>query len=437
LTPRRETLEKASAVDTRLLWSGTAAGGGLFLVSHNISNILNYAFLLAMSQALAPSDFALFAALFGTIYVASSLANTAQISVAAAVAASHPQMSSAVVGVAMRRLFTLTLPFTVGVLLAAWPFAAFLHTQDASSVALAGVAVWLHLLAAVGYGGLQGSGRFTRLGVGLIIAAAGRLVLGLILVWFGLEVKGALLGVVLGLGLSSALVIAPFVGSALRSPGVSLPPLGLVLAALLTSVAIALPTGVDVVLVQHYFPVQEAAAYAAVSVLGKVVIFGPLAITLVFFPLLARLHAEGRATKPFLLLNLLATTGLSTLLAVAVIVAGILMPQVVLRGYTVSVAFLVTYLAAMAIFSLVVTLLYSSLARRRERLVTVMALALAVQLAIVALWHPDTLTVALALLAGYLVLVIVSLWASWTSTETAEDERQPRWLDAVRLHLLR
>ena len=57
---------------------GATAGYGLFFAAHNVANILNYAFLLAMSRALAPGDFALFAALFGAVYLASALASTGQ-----------------------------------------------------------------------------------------------------------------------------------------------------------------------------------------------------------------------------------------------------------------------------------------------------------------------------------------------------------------------
>jgi O-antigen/teichoic acid export membrane protein len=392
--------------------NGAAAGYGLFFAAYNVANILNYAFLLAMSRVLAPGDFALFAALFGAVYLASALANTAQTSVAAAVAAAGRQAGAAVVGDAMRRLVVLALPIAGVVLLAARPFAAFLHSDDLTSVGLTGVAIWLFLLAAVGYGGLQGSGRFRLLGAGLLVASVGRLALGLGFLWLGLGVSGALLGIVVGLGLSAALVVAPFVRSALRPAPGSLPALPAVVVALLASVAIAVPTSVDVVLARHYFTAEEAGAYAAVSVLGKVVVFGPLAISLIFFPLLVRRQAEGRPTFPLLRLNLLATAVISAPLAAAVVVLGVYLPEIILRGYSVAAAFLATYLAAMLVFSLVVVLLYFNLAQRRDRLVGAVPLALAAQLAVIMLWHPGAFAVALVLLTGNLLVLFASLWAS-------------------------
>ncbi len=387
-------------------------GRGLFFIAYNASNVLNYAFLLAMSRALAPADFALFAALFGGVYLASALANTIQTSVAAAVAGASPQAAEAVVGSAIRRLALSALPFGAAVLIAARPVAAFLHTDDLMPVVLTGTAVWLSLLAAVGYGALQGNGRFAFLGAGLITASAGRLLLGGALLWYGYGVSGALLGLVAGLGLSAALVIAPFARSTLRPSSEPFVPMSSLLAALLASVAIAMPTSADVLLARHYFSAGEAGAYAAVSVLGKVVIFGPLAISLIFFPLFVRDEAEGRATLPLFRLGLLATAGVSVPLTAVVVALGALAPTVLLRGYDTSLLFLAMYLAAMLLFSFVVTLLYFNLARRCTRFVSSACLALAAELAAIALWHPSALSVAVVLFLGNLLLLTAGLFVS-------------------------
>ncbi len=387
-------------------------GRGLFFIAHNASNVLNYAFLLAMSRALAPADFALFAALFGSVYLASALANTIQTSVAAAVAGASPQAAEAVVGSAIRRLALSILPFGAAVLIAARPVAAFLHTDDLTSVALTGMAIWLSLLAAVGYGALQGSSRFALLGAGLITASAGRLVLGGALLWWGFGIDGAMLGLALGLGVSACIALAPFARSALRRSPASVLPATSLLAALLASVAIAMPTSADVLLARHYFSAGEAGAYAAVSVLGKVVIFGPLAISLIFFPLFVRDESEGRATLPLFRLGLLATAGVSVPLTAVVVALGALAPTVLLRGYDTSFLFLATYLAAMLLFSFVVTLLYFNLARRCTRFVSSACLGLAAELAAIALWHPSVLSVAIVLFLGNLLLLTAGLFVS-------------------------
>lgn len=403
-------------------------GRGLFFLAYNLSNVLNFAFLLAMSRALEPEDFALFAALFGAIYFASALANTAQTSVAATVAAGDGAGPS-VAGRAARRLALIGLPLGAVVVVAARPAASFLHSNDVASVGLVGIAVWLFLLAAVGYGGLQGSGRFGLLGAALMVASLCRLVLGLGLVWLGLGVAGALLGVVIGLGVSAALVLAPLRRSKLRPLRPSLsPPLTMpILPALVASLAIALPTSADVVLARHFLPGPEAGAYAAVSVLGKIIVFVPMALSLIAFPILVRDQARGRPATSLLRLNLLAASCLAVPLTIAIVAAGAVFPGVVLRGYDVSAPFLATYAAAMLAFSLVVVLLYGNLARPRRRHVVGLTLpALAVELAVIALWHPTALSMAVVLLAGNLLLLAAGLWLTWGRAEERERAGETR-----------
>lgn len=409
----RSTAAAVSPKGTGPANGAAVMGHGLFFVGHNVSNLLNYAFLLVMSHGLMPADFALFAALFGVVYLASALANTVQTSVAATVAAAGREAGGELVGGAMRRVVLLALPLAAVVFVGAGPVAAFLNSGDTTSVGLTGVAIWLFLIAAVGYGGLQGSGRLALLGAGLIVGAAGRLILGPVFLWLGLGVPGALLGVVLGLAMSAALVAVPFGRFVLRPSMPSVVKASTVVAAFLASVAIAVPTSADVVLAQHYFSGQEAGAYAAVSVLGKVVVFGPLAISLMLFPSLVRRQAEGEETASLLRLALLATAGVSGPLAATVTALGVAAPEITLREYVVPAALLPTYVAAMLAFSLVVTLLYFNLARRNVRFVAFVPLALAAELAAIAVWHPGAISVAVVLLVGNLALLVIGLAVSW------------------------
>lgn len=404
---------------------GVAAGYGLFFLAHNASNVLNYAFLLAMSQALAPEDFALFAALFGGIYFAAALANTARTSVAAAVATSDGA-DAAIVTRAVRRLAVMGLALPPTMLVAAPLVAAFLHSDDVVSVGLVGAAIWLSLLAAVGYGGLQGSERFGLLAAGLLIASLGRLALGPPLAWLGFGVAGALLGVVIGLGGSAVLALAPFRHARSQPfPAPAPPPLLPILPAFLASVSITLPTSADVILARHYLPGPEAGAYAAVSVLGKIVVFAPMAISLLAFPRLVRHEADGRPTTALLRLSLLATAALAVPSSVVIIAVAALVPGIVLRGYQVSTPFLASYVTAMLAFSLVVLLLYASLAQRRRRYFASITLAaLVVEVAVIALWHPSALAMAVVLLVGNFLLLLMGLWLTWR--EQGRQERLAR-----------
>lgn len=64
----------------------------------------------------------------------------------------------------------------------------------------------------------------------------------------------------------------------------------------------ALITNSDFVLVKNFFSPEDAGLYAAISVLGRIVYFGALPLTVVLVPLIARRQALDEPTNPILLL---------------------------------------------------------------------------------------------------------------------------------------
>jgi len=388
-------------------------------VAHNVTNVLNYAFLVVMSQLLAPAEFALFAALFGVIYLASALANTIQTSVAAAVASATDSGRE----VAMRILRQLALwGIALGALtlLAARPLASFLHSDGITPVLVTGLSLWLFLVAAVGYGALQGSSRFLLLAGGVLIAAAGRLLIGPLLLVAGLGVDGALLGVALGLLLSAAFVLLPVAGETRSADQHSRTGVALNWGpALLLSVAIAIPTSADVFLVQHYLAGEVAGAYAAVSVLGKVIIFGPLAISLVYFPRMVREHSQSRSTWQTLRRAFTATAAVAIPLALIVAGLAIAAPDIVLRGYHASSGHVLTYLGAMLAFSLVIPLMYHGLAVRNVAFVRLVFAVLLGELVAVAVSHGSALEISAVALAGNVAILVTGLAVAYSGWRPA------------------
>ena len=393
--------------------SGAATRRGLFVVAFNAANVLNYAFLLAMSRALPSDEFALFASLFGAVYLASALANTVMIATAAAVAL-NAESAPAIVARVVRRLVLLGVPMALAVAIAMRPAADFLRSDDLVAIGLAGVSLWLLVVASVGYGGLQGSERFGLLGGALIAAAAGRVALGLAVVWFGMGVGGAMLGVAGGLAASAVLALATFAkrGSVPVAATTSLTPL---LPALIASLVIAIPTSADVVLVRHYFSAQDAAAYAVMSTLGKVVVFGPLAISLAAFPSMVREHAEGTLRSGTLRRAIVMTAAVAVPSAAAILIGWAAAPGMIFARYDVGFALIAMYLSAMLSFSLVVPFVYWALARRQTAIIAVVPVGLALELALVTAWHPNTASVALVLLVGNLALLAGVAWRCVTA----------------------
>jgi O-antigen/teichoic acid export membrane protein len=393
---------RSSALGARLFGSQ-----GAFFAAFNAASVLNYVFLLAMSRMLDEDGFALFAALFGAIYLSSALSNTLMASTAAQVAA-QPEAAAVIVRRRVRMLALGLAPMLGMTLLAARPAASYLNSDNEFGVVLVGLAVWLALLTGVGYGGLQGRERFVLLGVGFLLPAAGRLTLGAALVAAGAGENGALVGVVAGMAIAAALVLAPFWkhSSTRGAPQVGLAHEGM-FAALVASIAIAIPTSADVVLVRHYLPAGEAAAYAAVSMLGKAIIFGPMAVALMYFPAMVRARRDAAEAGRLLRQTLMVTAAVAGGLALVLIAGAEMRPQLFFGDYRPTTAMLDAYTVAMAAFALAVSLLYFHLALQRNLVLASVPVGLAVQLGVIAAWHPDTTSIAMTLAAGNLALCVL------------------------------
>jgi O-antigen/teichoic acid export membrane protein len=64
----------------------------------------------------------------------------------------------------------------------------------------------------------------------------------------------------------------------------------------------ALITNSDFILVKTFFDSFDAGLYAAISVIGRIVYFGTLPLTVIVVPIIARKQALGESTKSILLL---------------------------------------------------------------------------------------------------------------------------------------
>lgn len=181
-------------------------------------------------------------------------------------------------------------------------------------------ALLLLFLRPVTDGVLQGVQHFSGLGSVQILQSAMRLVFAAVLVYAGWQATGAILALPLGSTVALALALVwllPYFRA--TSPGEAGRPISwrYSLYTLLGLLAFALLTNVDAIAVRRFFGDVAAEAYAPVVTLGKINLFVPLGIGLVFFPKATQRHAAGRDARPVLLLALAATLLPGLLLTIA------------------------------------------------------------------------------------------------------------------------
>ena len=209
----------------------------------------------------------------------------------------------------------------------------------AATVLATGVA-WLGL--SIERGILVGLRQYKAAGLSVIVEATGRLVLGLVLVAFGLGVTGAYIASPLSM-LTVAIVLAVVLRRRLGPPdpdaptqrferlvaGAWAPVLGLTLLAVLQNI--------DVIIVKHRVGGDGAGAYAAAAVAAKVVIWVGIGLAYYLVPEAARRAQAGRNPR--------AVLG-RALAIIALIAVPMLLVYAAVPGLVLKLAFDVDYTGA-------------------------------------------------------------------------------------------
>nr|MQY69337.1 oligosaccharide flippase family protein [Bacillota bacterium] len=157
-------------------------------------------------------------------------------------------------------------------------------------------------------GVVQGLQRFNYLGWSMVLGMLLRLISGILLVIIGFGVNGALSSSIVGILFGLFIIFLPLrsLFQEKTNERVDLKEMyqysAPVIAALLCFFIL---TNVDVILVKHFFSPLEAGNYSAAALVGRIILFLPMAIVVVMFPKASELYAQKRDSSPILKKSLL------------------------------------------------------------------------------------------------------------------------------------
>jgi O-antigen/teichoic acid export membrane protein len=310
-----DRLRTQMAVNGREMLDGLRSSLWVFAGAMTI-NVTGYLYHFVLARLIRPADYSLLVALLALAGpLTSSLGPLRMLfaeRIASAPAAQHPHL--------IRLTLRQSAQWAVGVagLLALILLAggrliqAFLDVPDLSQLLLIALLLEANLAYGAISGIVQGLERFVALGVSSML-------LGLALAGFG--VLGALSGVPAGL-LGAALVCAIPVMAAARQPAAPSPALPKAVLPyfsylLINRLVLSLLINVDVIMARRLFDANTAGLYAALSVLGKIALYLPGAVTVVLFPkIVHQLGGEGRPLR-VMLPSLALSLGTSALVPLA------------------------------------------------------------------------------------------------------------------------
>ena len=282
---------------------------------------------------------------------------------------------------------------------------------DSRGTVVAGVsAIFFGVVAAVLYGLLQGTLRFTPLAVTYGVSGIARPLLVVPALLLGLGATGALTVNTIAGGV--AVAIAAFALRDLwRRDLIEVAPRldrRQMMVLLLGSLAFASLTNVDILLAASFLPGALVGVYAAAALVGKGVLFLPAAVVTVLLPKAASRTAAGLTTQKILF----ASAGVTAVLTLAATGVLAMVPESLLvwafgGDFRQSTALLGWFGLAMTAASLVNVYLSVYFAERDVRFPLLVFGAAIAQVVAISLWHPNPRSIVLVTLACATAVLLV------------------------------
>jgi O-antigen/teichoic acid export membrane protein len=183
-------------------------------------------------------------------------------------------------------------------------------------------------------------------------------------------------------------------------------------------------TNVDVLLVKHFFSPLEAGYYSIAQMAGKIILFLPVAVTLVMFPKTSELYAQAKATSHLLKRCLFYV---AILCGTAVLVC-FLFPDLVIRllsgkELVECIPLVRIFSVTMLFFALVYTLLFYHLSIHRLNFLYFLVSFTVLQVLLITIFH-ESLSQVLYIVCGNAVLLfLINAYLAFTQKENNAASR--------------
>ena len=398
----------------------TVQQGVVLLAANTLGNGLQYVFHAFVSRATGPEDYGIFTSLIALYVIASVPAGIAQTVVTQYVSRFRVlNETSRIAGLFGDGLKYLSLAGVVVFALiaaASAPIASFLNLPSPLPVvAMASIFLVAGGFTAVG-GTLQGLQRFFVISANGVLVPIFRLIGAVMLISLGWGAAGALGASTISTFLAMVVGLF-FVRDILR---VQREPHGLALGALswytgivlLGTLAYTVLTNIDLIVVKHFFSPEQAGYYSAASVLGKIILFFPGAVTTVMFPKTSQRFALGQSASDLARKSVLVIVGLcGAAAAVLTLFPGLAVHVMFGNEYDASIGLVGLYGATMGLYALVQLLMTFYISQEEARFVWLLAGVTAVLAIVLAAFHVSLAQVILSLAASALAVLIISeIW---------------------------
>lgn len=273
----------------------------------------------------------------------------------------------------------------------------FLNLSEVRIYYLLAPILFFYIMASSGRSILQGLLKFEKYVASLLVESVVKIGLILTLPIFLWALFGAMFALLLGIVGSFGIItfwLWPYLRVKKTTSPKLLPLFRYSSAAFIQGFALTSMYSMDLLLVKHFFPPDQASIYASLAVLGRIVFFGISPITQVMFPLVAKRYQNKQSYHSILYLSLVLTV----LISLFVILIYKFFPQLIIglsygKDFAEGAPQLWWFGTFMALLSLSMLLTQFYLSIGKTRIIWLFVLAAILQTSLIWFIHPNILTV--------------------------------------------
>lgn len=290
------------------------SGSAIMVVGTNFANFLAYIYHVVVGRVLEPAKYGELAATISLLGLFTVSFTFFSVVVVKFISAAREVEIERILSWFTKRATVLAITLGTIFFLFSSYISRFLHV-DYKVVSLVGPILTFSVFTLVFRSVLQGRLKFYEVVISTNVEMLGRLILGVLLIYLGLSVFGAFLGILISVVLS--LIVTRYFLREYRILGViekfsdGKKVFSYAAPIFLASLATNSFFSTDVILVKHFFEPHLAGIYASLSTLGKIIFFGASPVASVMFPMVSKRHSAGLSYKRIFNLSLLLTAGIS------------------------------------------------------------------------------------------------------------------------------
>jgi O-antigen/teichoic acid export membrane protein len=401
---------------------GAAQQTFILIVASTIGNIFSYLYLLFASRSMGTESYGKFGSLFGIFYIFSLMGDALRITIASRVASLKGTTGNAnsvkSVLKPLSILLVIGLLIILAIMVNSGHIAAFFHLSNTGPVLVLGLSLIPTFFLFIILGILQGLQLFGWLAsTGYLIPQVVKLLLGILFVYVGWGLDGIIAALFASNLIAIVVGIFPLIkklGPARKDTGHndSSSFLNLVIPLALIGVVISIPTSVDVMLVTHFFNAYDAGLYNAATTMGKIVLFSPIAVSLVMLPLVSEKHSQGKRTANIMKLSLGVSVIISCIIVLLYWIWGDFLIRLFFGSQYLAARFIIIwYGIAMILFAANYLFAQYNLALSEYKWLIIALVVTLFEVAAIVIIHRSLLQVIIILVLGNLLLLAFNFFA--------------------------